>query len=150
MAAAKAGMLPTISAFGSLGSGYNSRANEILSSTSVNAPLGKVTVGSTIYDVFPLQPFNSYTYGKQPFFSQLNQNFRQSVGLSISVPIFNGGSLRTGYERSKLNVQNLQYQQQADNQKTKQDIYQAFNSAMVALEKFNAGKKSLETAERSF
>jgi outer membrane protein len=150
MAAARAGMFPTISAFGSLGSGYNSRANEILSSTAVNAPLGKVTVGSTIYDVFPLQPFNSYTYGKQQFFSQLNQNFRQSVGLSVSVPIFSGGSLRTGYERSKLNVQNLQYQQQADNQKTKQDIYQAYNSAMVALEKFNAGKKSLETAERSY
>jgi len=150
LAATKANMYPTLSAFGSLGTGYNSRANEILSATPLNAPLGKVTVGGTLYDVYPLRPFTDYTYGKQHLFSQLNQNFRQSIGLSLSVPIFNSGSLRTAYERSKLNIQNLQYQQQADNQKTKQDIYQAYNSAMVALEKFNAGKKSLETADRSY
>ena len=146
---AKAAMYPTLSAFGSLGSGYNSRANEITGSSQINAPLGKVTVGGTDYNVFPFQPYNNYTYSKQPFFSQLNQNFRQSIGLSLSVPIFNGGSLRTSYDRSKINVQNLQLQQQADNLKLKQDIYQAYNSASVALEKFNAGKKSVEAAERS-
>lgn len=150
MVAARGTMYPTLSAFGSLGSGYNSRANEIVGSSSINAPLGKVTVGSTVYDVFPLQPYTSYSYGKQNFFSQTNQNFRQSIGLSLSVPIFSNGSLRTAYERSKVNIQNLQLQQQADNQKTKQDIYQAYNSAMVAQEKFNAGKKSLETSERAY
>jgi outer membrane protein len=148
--AAKASMYPTLSAFGSLGSGYNSRANEITGSSLINAPLGKVTVNSIDYSVFPLQPFSSYTYSKQPFFSQLNQNFRQSIGLSLNVPIFNGSSLRTGYYRSKINVQNLQLQQQADNLKLKQDIYQAYNNAVVAMEKFDAGKKNVAAAERSY
>jgi outer membrane protein len=149
MAAAKGNMYPTISAFGSLGSGFNSRAQEITSSSLVNAPLGKVNVGGTDYSVFPLQPFTSYMYSKQPFTSQLNQNFRQSVGLSLSVPIFNGSSLRTAYERSRINIENLQLQQQLDNQKLKQDIYTAYNSAMVALEKYNAGKKTLEAANKT-
>jgi outer membrane protein len=149
VAAAKGSMYPTISAFGSLGSGFNSRAQEITGSFPVIAPIGKVNVSGTDYSVFPLQPFTSYDYGKQAFFSQLNQNFRQSVGLNLSIPIFNGSSLRTAYERSRVNVENLQLQQQADNQKLKQDIYTAYNSAMVALEKFNAGKKTVEAAERT-
>ena len=149
MAAAKGNMYPTISAFGSLGSGFNSRAQEITSSSLVNAPIGKVNVSGTDYSVFPLQPFTSYGYSKQAFTSQLNQNFRQSVGLSLSVPIFNGSNLRTAYERSRINIENLQLQQQLDNQKLKQDIYTAYNSAMVALEKYNAGKKTLEAANRT-
>ena len=149
-AAAKAGMYPTISVYGSLASGFNSRAKEISGSTQSSVPFGNVTIGPTTYNVFPLQPFTSYEYSKTAFPRQLNENFRQSVGLNVSVPIFNGSSLRTGYERSKINIQNLQLQKELDNQKLKQDIYQAYNAAMIALEKFNAGKKSLQTAERSF
>ena len=148
--AAKAGMYPTISVYGSLASGFNSRAKEVTGSSQFTAPLGNVTIGPTTYNVFPLQPFTSYEYSKTAFLRQLNENFRQSVGLSLSVPIFNGGNLRTGYERSKINIQSLQLQKELDDQKLKQDIYQAYNAAMVALEKFNAGKKSLQTAERSF
>ena len=77
-------------------------------------------------------------------------NFRQNIGLSISVPIFNGGSLRTGYERSKLNIDNLQLQKLQDDQKLKQDIYQAYNAALIALEKYNASQKSVAASEKSY
>ena len=149
-AAAKGNLYPTISAFGSLGSGFNSRAQEITGSSPVNAPLGKVNVSGTNYDVFPLQPFTNYSYGKTAFFPQLNQNFRQSIGLSLSVPIFNGYNARTNYERSRINIQNQQLQKQLDDQSLKQNIYQAYNASVVALEKYNAGKKTMEAAERTY
>jgi outer membrane protein len=149
-AAAKAGMYPTISVYGSLGSGYNSRAEDISSTSQSNTAFGKVTVGGIDYNVYPFVPFTSYNYDKTAFFHQLNENFRQSVGLNLSVPIFNGSSLRTAYEKSKVNTRNQELQKELDDQKLKQDIYQAYNAAMVAMEKFNADKKSLQTAERSF
>ena len=149
-AAAKGNLYPSFSVYGSLGSGFNNRAQEITGSAKTNAPLGLVTVNGTPYSVFPLQPFTDYSYGKQAFFSQLNQNFRQSVGLSVSIPIFNGLGTRTNYERSKVSIKNQQLQKEADDQKLKQDIYQAYNAAVVALEKYNAGKKAVETAERSY
>ena len=149
-AAAKGGLFPTISMFGSLGTGFNSRAQEITGVSQINAPLGKVNVGGTDYNVFPLQPFSNYNYGKTAFFPQLNQNFRQSIGLSLNVPIFNGYSARTNYERSRINIKNQQLQKDLDNQSLKQNIYQAYNAAVVALEKYNAGKKSLETADRTY
>ena len=149
-ASAKGNLYPSFSLYGNLGSGYNNRAKEITGSTKINAPIGSVTVNGTPYSVFPLQPFTDYSYGNQTFFSQLNQNFRQSIGLGASIPIFNGLSTRTNYERSKISIKNQQLQKEADDQKLKQDIYQAYNAAVVALEKYNAGKKAIETAERSY
>jgi len=148
-AAAKGGLYPSFNVFGSLGTGFNSRAQEITGSSPSNAPFGKVDVGGTNYLVYPFTPFNNYTYGKTAFLPQLNQNFRQSIGIGITVPIFNGYNARTNYERSRINIQNQQLQKELDAQSLKQDIYQAYNAAVVALEKYNAGIKSVETAERT-
>ncbi|MEO6232788.1 MAG: TolC family protein [Ferruginibacter sp.] len=148
-AAAKGYMYPTISAFGSLGTGFNSRANEITGTKQVIAPIGSVNVNGVDYNVFSNQPFTTYTYDKTALFRQFNQNFRQSIGIGISVPIFNGSNLRTNWQRSKLNIRTVELQQEIDNQTTKQDIYQAYNSALVALEKFNSSKKSVDASQRT-
>lgn len=148
---AKGVMYPSFSAFGSLGSGYNNQAREVTSVIPLpSAPLGNVNVNGTSYNVFPNQPFFDYSYGKTGFTSQLSDNFRQSIGLSMSVPIFSGGSLRSNYERSKLNLNSLQFQKEQDNQQLKQDIYQAYNAAMIALEKYNASQKNVGANEQTF
>jgi outer membrane protein len=147
VAVAKAGMYPTLSAFGSLGSNYNNQAQSIISSTPINLPIGSVMVGGNKFDVFPNQPFRDNTYGKTKFTNQLSDNFRQSIGISISVPIFSGGQLKSNYKRSKLNIETITLQKEQDNQKLKQDIYQAYNSALIAYEKFNASKKSVDINE---
>ena len=151
IAAARGAMYPTLSAFGSLGSGYNNQAQEITSVTPIPAaPFGNVTVNGTSYSVFPNQTFYNYNYAKTGFTSQLSDNFRQSIGLSLSVPIFNGGSLKSQYERSKLNFNTLELQKELDNQQLKQDIYQAYNAALIALEKFNASEKSVRVNEQTY
>jgi outer membrane protein len=147
-AAVKGSLYPTISMYGGLGSRYNNRANEITGVTYSNDTIGKVIVGGVPYGVFAAFP--DYTSRKQGFFSQLNQNFNQTVGLTLSVPIFNGLSARTNYQKSKISIRNQELQKELDDQTLKQDIYKAYNAAMVALEKLNAGKKSLEAAERTF
>ena len=147
VAATKAALYPTLSAFGSLGSSYNNQAQSVISSTVINPPIGTVVVGGTNYQVFSNQQIKDYTYGKTGLPKQLTDNFRQSIGLSISVPIFNGGSLRSNYERSKLTINTLQLQKEQDDQTLKQNIYQAYNSALIAYEKFNAGKKSVDINE---
>ncbi|MEO6731575.1 MAG: TolC family protein [Ferruginibacter sp.] len=148
--AARGNMYPSISTFANFATGFNSRANEITGSQQVIIPIGKVSVNGTDYTVFPNQPFTNYAYGKTAFFRQMNQNFRQSVGLGLSVPIFNGAQLRTNWQRSKLNTLNIELQQEGDNQKIKQDIYQAYNAATVALEKFHASEKSVAASQRTY
>jgi outer membrane protein len=148
--AARAGMYPTISAFGNLSSAFNNKAQEITGTVFSYPPVGRVDVAGINYDVYPLAPISNYTFGKSGLFRQLDQNFRQTIGISMNIPVFNGGALRASWERSKLNIKSVELQQQADNLKIKQDIYQAYNAALTALERFNAGKKSVDASGRAY
>jgi outer membrane protein len=150
MLAAKSSMLPTLTLFGSLGSSYFNKAQELKGTTQVFAPIGKVDINNTSYQVFPLQPYTIGNYGKSSFNSQLGDNFRQAAGIALSVPIHNGRSLKSNYERSNLTVQSIQLQQDQDNYKLKQDIYQAYQASLVALERFNASQRSVETNTKAF
>ncbi len=143
-------MYPSLSLFGSLGTAYNNKAKEIKSKTALNDPIGTVTVGANTYQVYPLFPFESYTYGGITYFNQLNRNFRQSVGLTVSVPILGGGLLRTAWERSKLNVKQVELQKEQNSFTLKQDIYKAYNDAVAAVQLFNANKKTVETSQKAY
>ncbi len=147
---ARGAMYPTFSLFGSLGTSYNNRSKEIKSKTQVNVPIGSVTVGGTPYQVYPLSPYDVYTYGNIGYFDQLNQNFRQSIGLSLSIPILNGGGLRTSWQRSKLNVKQSELQKEQNSFTLKQDIYKAYNDAATAIQKFNADKKTVESSQKAY
>ena len=148
-AASKGAMYPTLSTFGTLGTNYNNKSRSVtgFNQTTTIIPVGTVKVNGTDYTV--TSPFTSFSpiTTKSGFTSQLSDNFRQAIGLSLNVPIFNGGSLRSNYERNKLNINTIQLQKEQDNQKLKQDIYQAYNAALIALEKYNAGKKALAINE---
>lgn len=146
---AKAGMYPTISAFGSLSTNYVN----IKRPDFIPGPFGpteaKVTVNGT--DYFVEAPTFIFVGEKAiPLGTQLKNNFGQSVGIGLNVPIFNGRFARTQWERSKLTVQQEELNKQLGEQQLKQDIYTAHNEAISALQKFNADKKSVETAEKSY
>jgi outer membrane protein len=149
VAVARAAQYPTLSGFGSLGTNYNNQSRIVTGVTKVNTivPVGNVTVGSTNYIVTSPYEYEIPTIKKSGLGNQLGDNFRQSVGISINVPIFNGGITKSNIERSKLNIISLQFQKEQDNQKLKQDIYQAYNTALIALEKFTASKKSVDINE---
>lgn len=85
-----------------------------------------------------------------PLGKQFSDNFGQQIGITLSVPIFNGWQGKAAYERAKLNVRNLEYQQELNNATLKQDIYQAYNAVIVALEKFTSSKAAVDAAQKSY
>jgi outer membrane protein len=87
---------------------------------------------------------------KIQYFNQLSDNFRQSIGLGLSVPIFNNGQYRINYEQSKLNLKSAVLQQDQANQTLKQNIYTAYTNAVNALEKLNASKKNVVSAQKVY
>jgi outer membrane protein len=146
---AKAGLYPTISGYGSLGSNY---VNIKVPERSVGglAPTGAiVSIGGTDYSV------NAPTYiivGNKgvPVGTQFKNNFGQSIGVALNVPIFNGRSARTSWDRSKLNLQNLELQKEQGDMQLKQDIYKAYYDATASLQKYHADVKSVQTAEKAY
>jgi outer membrane protein len=144
--AAKAALYPTISANYSLGTTYNNKSYNATYTPTTYAS-GTVKVNAVDYTVF--SPSFIPAYEKISYFNQLNQNFRQSVGVGISVPIFNSGTNRINYEQSKLNLNSLKVTEAQANQKLKQDIYTAYTNVINALQKFNAGKRQVESNQKA-
>jgi outer membrane protein len=80
----------------------------------------------------------------------LNENFRESVGVTLSVPIFNNGQYRINYEQAILNLKNMQLQQEQSDQTLKLNIYTAYSNVINALQKFNAGKHTVESSQKAY
>lgn len=154
--AARGTLYPTLSGYGSLGSNYGYFKTpvyqQIVNGYIKSGLVVKDPNGNFIDVQRPIIINGNKTgyFTADAFGKQINNNFGQSVGINISVPIFNGGSARANYERSKLNIINYQLQSELDNQNIKQNIYQAYNAALVAMEKFHSSGKAVETAQRSY
>ena len=151
--AARGQLYPSLSLFGGLGSNY---ANNKIPSV-IQIPTGtldttgaKALVNGTLYDIYA-PGFNTViTSNKIPFNTQISDNFRQNIGVQLNIPIFNNGVARTQLQRSKLNVTSLELQRDLDLQTLKQDIYTAYNDAASSLQRYGAGKKSVQTAEKAY
>jgi outer membrane protein len=148
----KAAMYPTFSMFGALGTSYLDKPAPNITKVITTPPpqIGTVAVGANNYDVYSVLPGQIGIFDKPDYFSQLNQNFRQQIGLQVNVPILSGGTLKINYKRSKANLRNYELQQQLDNLTLKQNIYQAYNLAVAALQKFEANKKTVDATQRSY
>ena len=156
--ASRAGMYPTITAFGSLGTNYVHFKEKAIydqivngyASTGLRADAG----GGVFYDV--QQPvikngttINSYIRS-DAFGTQFKNNFGQSIGIGLNVPIFNGRSARTRWEQSKLQIKNLELTKEQSDQQLKQDIYKAYTDATSSIQKFYANKKGVESAQKAY
>ncbi|HEV2833298.1 MAG TPA: TolC family protein [Hanamia sp.] len=154
--AAKGALYPTISAFGSLGTNYGYfRTPTYAQVLSGYAPSGLVIPDGSGGFIDVQRPLftnggkNGYITS-DPMGTQFSNNFGQQIGISLSVPIFNGWQGKANYQRSKLNIRTLEYQKDLDNQTLKQNIYQAYNAAIVAMEKFTSSLKAVQSAQKSY
>jgi outer membrane protein len=151
--AARGQMFPSIGAFGGLGSSAanNKIPNEnfVPNGTYTNTP-SKVTINGSDYFVQTPNFDIARGFYRVPFGTQYSDNFRQNIGLSLNVPLFNYGNARTAWERSKLNIASFELQKTQDLLDLKQDIYQAYNDASTAIQQYSARQKSAATAEKAY
>ncbi len=156
----KASMYPTLTLGGNLSTQFSNSFKYVSGATFGGyAPITGaepiVTIGGNTYAVQnPQYKLTQETRGFgqiwDGFGNQLSNNFGQNIGLSLTVPIFNGHQGRTAYRQSKLQLQSVQLQKQADDMKLKQDIYAAYTNAVTALQKYNSGKKGVESAQKAY
>jgi outer membrane protein len=151
--AARGQMYPTFSLFAGLGSNYaNNKMPNVLRvpTGQLDTTGAKALVNGTLYDVVSPGFNNVITSTTTPFGTQISDNFRQNVGIQVNIPLFNNGVAKTAWQKSKLNVTSLQLQKDLDLVNLKQDIYTAYNDASTAIQKYHAGLKSVETAEKAY
>ena len=149
-------LYPTISVFGGLGTNFTSPTKSFNEYLDGVQQIGYAQQSPTVlYPVFiPKTGVNSHkkTFGEiwDGWGSQINNNFGQNFGFTISVPILNGGQAKFGYQRAKLNLKGARVTKELIDQTLKNDIYKAYYSASAAMQKFNASRTTVDITQKTY
>lgn len=153
----EAQMKPSVSAFGQLATNFNqfllkgagvNFTGEQLTGAYIKQGNAQIPVYAPNYEVnYQNRKFGEFWDG---YARQLRDQFGQGLGISVNVPIFNGGQARANMKRAALDIRRNDLAIERDQLQLKQDIYNAYYSASGAFQTFKAREKALATAERSF
>ncbi|MCB0551931.1 MAG: TolC family protein [Phaeodactylibacter sp.] len=144
---AHAGFLPTLSLFASLNTNYSS---------AFQSPIfGLVRSKQTVFinnDPVEIEFENEapVDYKNIAFGKQFNDNFGQTVGLSLGVPIYSNHSNRIAVERARLNVLNTQVTNRQQRQQLKTDVQRAIADARAARETLQASQRTADASQAAF
>lgn len=106
---------PTLSLTSGIGSTYNNRFKKFLNNSAVD----------------------------YQFFDQIRDNFNQSIGLSLNIPIFNRFNAHTNVKKAELNFQSAQL----NTQLAKNNLSKIIIQAVLDL---NAANKQFQSATQTF
>ena len=84
------------------------------------------------------------------FSDQLDFNFNQRVGLSLSIPIFNRNQTKTQVENAKINIRKAELQLETTKKELYQKIETAWQNAISSQEQLLASKSARDAAEESY
>ncbi len=147
VAIAKGGRSPVISLGGSFGTGYSDARREVKDIQFYEDTIGYTAEASPVY---VLTSIPTYDYSLIPYNDQINDNLNKSIGIGISIPLFNNLRITTNISQSKLAAQNAEYNLQLAKNQLRKDIQQAYSDAQAALKKYNAAVKSVDALKESF
>lgn len=151
---AKGSYYPVVSLFGGIGSNYSSISQNVIGVTTVDQQIGTVQGTSTPV----IGQFQSPVYSPgYSFTNQFGNNFNQSIGISLQIPIFNRFTARTSVRKAKLNYEYAQLSTQlAKNTLSKTiiqavlDLQAAEKSYLSALQTYNSNKDALNVTKQRF
>lgn len=138
---AKSLRLPSVRLFGELSSSYSNLVENFVEGEPIFSAPAEVLINGVASDIqSKFTPLSST--GKRSYFNQINDNFGQGIGVSVSIPIYNQNQTKIAMERAKLGILNNQITSQQNKQRLKTDIQRAIANA-------RANKKQLEASEKT-
>ncbi|MFD2822199.1 TolC family protein [Lacinutrix iliipiscaria] len=94
--------------------------------------------------------FNSQLFDTPVFEDQVSDNKSHSFSLNLSIPIFNGFSVKNNIKRSKINVERTKFQLEQASLDLETNVYQAYNDAKGTLKAYEAAQETLAAREEAF
>ncbi len=148
---ARSNYWPTVSLGANLNSYFSTAAQRV---SVVQGPdekiIQQVELDGQIIEVGFFQPTYTQTFSDVPYWTQMDQNFGQGIGLSINIPIYQNGRTRLGVEQAKLGIINAQLQQNQTQQQLKNDVQTAIANARSARLQLNAAQKTADATRIAF
>lgn len=145
---ARGGYSPRLTVSGSFGTGYSGAAQEVI---GVEDPVIRPTGGfvQNTGDII-VSPVANPIFQDKSFKDQLDDNVNRSVGMNLSIPIFNGLASRTNVARSKIQLDQAENTLLETKQQLRQQIESAYLDAAASLKRYESAKSSVKALNESF
>ncbi len=118
---------PSLTLFGNGGTSYSSLRQEAIFDAQGN-PIG---------------------FDKVPFGDQFNDNRSASVGLTLSIPIFNRLQTKTNVEQARVRYNNLSLDRQNLEQNVALEVRQAYLDYLTAVKRLDVTEKQVRSARQA-
>ncbi|PSR01847.1 MAG: hypothetical protein BRD50_08190, partial [Bacteroidetes bacterium SW_11_45_7] len=148
IAIAKANFYPRLSAFYDIRTNY-SDANEQVTGTEFTGGIDTVGFVRESRETV-VRPSARRVSETTPLETQVERNLRQSVGLTLNIPIFNKWQTRTAVSKSRIDLANSRMQLRQKKNQLEKDIYEAYTQAKAAAQQLQSAKQSVQASEKSF
>jgi outer membrane protein len=147
LAANRGRISPSLNLSATLGTGTSGLAKDIIGVgfTGDVQKIGFTDSGEGVY-----APVTELVTTPSPFADQFKNNVNRSIGLTLTIPLFNGLQTHTSVKNAQLNAYNARLGQDLNKQNLYKNIAQAHANARSALNKYKASKTSVEAAKESF
>jgi outer membrane protein len=145
---ARGSYMPRLTMFGSLSTGYSSTTRNLNGTPQFLGffPNGYTTASGDVV----LAPAFKTDYVKTPLSTQFDNNVTKAVGVSLSIPIFNGFSSRYRVSNAKLNLLSAETSLQQTKNTVFKSVQQAVADANAAQKKFQALTKSVTALNEAY
>ncbi len=90
------------------------------------------------------------SFETRKFSTQLDENLRYFVGLSLNIPILNGFSARASVQRATISQQRAEITYQEAENNLRQTIESAYTDVVAAFQTYTASQRQVEAQEESF
>lgn len=84
------------------------------------------------------------------FGDQLNNNGRNAIGFSLSIPIFNRYATRNQVKLAQIDIQSRKINLETTRKTVLKDVQQAYYKAVAAKDKLNSAQKAMEASDIAF
>ncbi len=140
---AKGALLPTVSLYLNVATNYASTGQRFTGDTST---VFQNFNGSINGSPFQLSiPQTIATRELSPYFYQIGNNFRQSFGVNVNIPLFNGYQSRIRIQQAELSVKSAQLSINQIQNQLQNDINQAVNNLQAAQKRLAAAERTLKS-----
>ncbi len=146
LAISRSGYSPKLVLNATYATGFSDARKSMIVGPEQQIPIG--FVGSSSDIVYSIQP--TYTETEYLISNQLSDNANKSLGLRLSIPLFNGYMVKTNVQNSKISALNNQLVLENEKNNLYKDIQKAFFDVQSASAKFVSSNKALKANEEAF
>ncbi len=143
---AKAGFMPTLRISGGLNTNYSSRAQQFTFVDGTESQTIIINGQEVTLEVPTTTPVGQ----DYPYFDQVQDNFGQSIGANLSIPIYSNHQNKINVERARLNAIGQELQGLQARQTLKNNVQQAIADARAAQRSLRAAQAAVSAAEIAF